>query len=134
VLHVPYRAAFDRAGGLVSGPVFMAAADAAFWLAILTRGGVADPAVTTDLGTSFLAGARRQGFRCRATVVRWGRRRIWGIAECTAADGRLLTHHTIGYLRPDGPEPPRAIGPRPARAAAPRAGRSRRAPSGRVRG
>jgi acyl-coenzyme A thioesterase PaaI-like protein len=102
VLDVPYRAAFDRHGGLVSGPVFMAAADAAFWLAVLTRGGVADPAVTTELGTSFLAGARREGFRCRARVLRWGRRRIWGIAECTAADGRLLTHHTVGYLRPDG--------------------------------
>ena len=117
VLDVPYRAAFDRHGGLVSGPVFMAAADAAFWLAVLTRGGVADPAVTTELGTSFLAGARREGFRCRARVVRWGRRRIWGIAECTAPDGRLLTHHTVGYLRPDGGGTGRARSSRPRRAA-----------------
>jgi acyl-coenzyme A thioesterase PaaI-like protein len=115
VLDVPYRATFDRTGGLVSGPVFMAAADAAFWLAILTRGGTADPAVTTELGTTFLAGARREGFRCRARVIRWGRRRIWGIAECTARDGRLLTHHTVSYLRPDSPETPGVPAPDPRR-------------------
>lgn len=130
VLDVPYRASFDRRGGLISGPVFMAAADAAFWLAILTRGGVTDPAVTTELGTSFLAGARRERFSCRARVLRWGRRRVWGIAECTAADGRLLTHHTLSYLRPDAPEAPPAVSARrsrPSRAPAPRAGRAGRA-------
>ena len=38
-LDVDFREEFERPGGVVSGPVFMAAADAATWLAILTRRG-----------------------------------------------------------------------------------------------
>jgi acyl-coenzyme A thioesterase PaaI-like protein len=39
-LEVPFRPLFERPGGVVSGPVFMAAADATMWLAIMTRLGV----------------------------------------------------------------------------------------------
>ena len=61
-LEVPYRASFERPGGVVSGPVFMAAADAATWLAILTRLGVGNEAVTVEMNTAFLAAARRRPF------------------------------------------------------------------------
>ena len=39
VLEVPFQPAFERPGGIVSGQVFMAAADVAMWLAILNGEG-----------------------------------------------------------------------------------------------
>jgi len=98
-LEVPFRPSFERPGGVVSGPVFMAAADAAMWLAILARLGAEDRSVTVAMNTAFLAAARQEGFRCTAHVLRWGRRLIYGTAQCVAGEDRLLTHHTMTYLR-----------------------------------
>jgi uncharacterized protein (TIGR00369 family) len=101
-LDVPFRPEWERPGGIVSGVVFMTAADVAMWLAIKTRNGLDDPSVTSHMQTSFLRSARKHGFLCRATVLRSGRRTSYGVAECVAADGTLLTHHTLTYVRPDG--------------------------------
>jgi acyl-coenzyme A thioesterase PaaI-like protein len=35
-LHVPFQAAFERPGGIVSGQVFMTAADVAMWFATIS--------------------------------------------------------------------------------------------------
>lgn len=83
----------------MSGQVFMAAADVAMWLAIKTKLGMAESSVTAEMTTSFLAGAKREGFRCTATVLKLGRRLIYGVAECVDSDGRLLSHHTVTYIR-----------------------------------
>ena len=99
-LDVPFRADFSRPGGIVSGQVFMAAADVAMWLAIMTRYGITDPCVTSSMTTSFLSSAREEGFRCTATVLRWGRRLIYGTAESANQQGKLLAHHVITYTRP----------------------------------
>lgn len=98
-IEVPFQEAFERPGALVSGQVFMAAADVAMWLALMTRLGKDDRSVTTDLSTAFLSAARREDFRCRATILKLGRRQVYGVAECRALDGRLLTHHTVTYSR-----------------------------------
>ena len=98
-IEVPFRPSFERPGGVVSGPVFMAAADAAMWLAILARLGIDDPCVTVEMKTAFLAAARREDFRCTARVLKWGRRLIYGTAECLGAGDRLLAHHTLTYVR-----------------------------------
>jgi uncharacterized protein (TIGR00369 family) len=98
-LDVPFQAAFERPGGIVSGQVFMAAADVAMWLAIKTKLGTADSSVTAEMKTNFLAGVRQEGFRCTAKVLKLGRRLIYGVAECVDGKGRLLTHHTITYIR-----------------------------------
>ena len=100
-LRVPFRKTFVRPGGIISGPVFMAAADVAMWLAIMTRFGKDDPSVTIDMKTAFLSWAGREEFRCMARLLRMGKRLIYGIAECADKKGKLLTHHTITYLRPD---------------------------------
>lgn len=100
VLDVPFRKAFERPGGIVSGQVFMAAADVAMWLAIMTRLGRQDLSVTAELSTAFLGAAREEPFRCTARILRLGRRLIYGVAESAAGDGRLLAHHTITYIRP----------------------------------
>src|SRR5215471_13017170 len=81
-IDVPFRAAFERPGGIVSGQVFMAAADVAMWLAIKTKLGIGDGSVTVEMKTNFLGSARKQSFRCVAHVLKLGRQLIYGSAEC----------------------------------------------------
>ena len=100
-IEVPFQEAFERPGGIVSGQVFMAAADVAMWLAIMTRLGTADRSVTAEMKTNFLNGARQEDFLCTAKILKLGRRLIYGVAECVNAEGKLLAHHTITYIRPD---------------------------------
>jgi uncharacterized protein (TIGR00369 family) len=107
-LDVPFQAAFERPGGLVSGPVFMAAADVAMWLALLTRLGSADGSVTVEMKTNFLSAAKQEDFRCTAKILKLGKRLVYGVAECVTSNGTLLTHHTLTYFRPDPPQPPDA--------------------------
>jgi uncharacterized protein (TIGR00369 family) len=98
-LDVPFQEWFERPGGIVSGQVFMTAADVAMWLAIKTRLGAGDASVTAEMKTNFLSGTKRSGFLCRAKVLKFGRRLIYGVAECVDGSGRLLTHHTVTYIR-----------------------------------
>lgn len=98
---VPFQEAFERPGGIVSGQVFMAAADVAMWLTIMTRLCPRDGSVTAEMKTNFLSGARRENILCRARILKLGRRLIYGVAECTNREGKLLTHPTITYIRAD---------------------------------
>jgi uncharacterized protein (TIGR00369 family) len=98
-LDVPFQETFERPGALVSGQVFMAAADVAMWLAVKTCLGAADTSVTAEMTTSFLASARRKDFACTAKILKLGRRLIYGVVECADDEGRLLTHHTVTYIR-----------------------------------
>jgi uncharacterized protein (TIGR00369 family) len=100
-LHGPFHTDFERPGGIVSGQVFMTAADAAMWFAIKTKLGLADASVTAEMKTNFLSGARREDFLCTAKVLKLGRRLIYGVAECVTGKGRLLTHHTLTYIHPE---------------------------------
>src|SRR5207249_5803341 len=97
---VPFQAAFERPGGLVSGQVFMAAADVAMWLAIMTRLGARDGSVTAGMTSAFLGPAPRQPFRCPARGVKLGGRLGYGVAESFRRSGRLLTHHSLPYAPP----------------------------------
>jgi acyl-coenzyme A thioesterase PaaI-like protein len=98
-LEVPFRTDFERPGGIVSGQVFMAAADVAMWLAIMTRLGATDGSVTAGMTSAFLGAARREPFRCTARIVKLGRRLVYGVAESMGAGGRLLAHHSLTYAR-----------------------------------
>jgi len=100
-LEVPFQEVFERPGGLISGPVYMAAADTAMWLAILTRLGTTDMSVTIEMKTAFLNSASQEGFLCTAKILKLGKRMIYGVAECVNAEGKILTHHTLTYLRPE---------------------------------
>jgi len=99
-VRVPFRRAFERPGGIVSGDVYMTAADIAFWLAIKTFAGLDDRSVTSHLNTTFLSAAKREPFLCLARVLRRGRRITYGVAECAIGE-RILTHHTLTYMRPE---------------------------------
>ena len=98
-IEAPFRPEFERPGGTVSGPVFMAAADVAIWLAVATRRGTSETWVTADLKTSFLRAARREAFTCTARLLKVGRQLIYAVAECARDDGTPLTHHTGIYVR-----------------------------------
>ena len=98
-IDVPFQEAFERPGGIVSGQVFMAAADVAMWLAIKTKLGLADSSVTAEMKTNFLGAAKKEGFRCTAKVLKVGRRLIYGMVERVDSTGRLLAHSTVTYIR-----------------------------------
>src|SRR3989441_11984008 len=88
-LEVPFQAAFERPGGIVSGQVFMAAADVAMWLAIMTRLGSRDGSVTAGMTSAVLGAARREPFRWTARVGKPGRRLVYRVAE-SVSGGRPL--------------------------------------------
>jgi acyl-coenzyme A thioesterase PaaI-like protein len=96
-LLVPYLAEHDRPGGIVSGQVYMHAADVAFWFAVKTRLGTDAEYVTSSMTTAFLGSARGHEFACLARVITSGRRLIYGDAECRTGD-RVLSHHTLTYV------------------------------------
>ena len=83
----------------MSGQVFMAAADVAMWLAIMTRLGAHDDSVTAGMTSAFLGAARRESFRCTARIVKLGGRLVYGVAESVGTGGRLLAHHSLTYAR-----------------------------------
>jgi len=96
---MPFQAAFERPGGTVNGPAFMAAADCAMWIAIKRHIGLERDAVTSELNTAFLNAARRETVYCTARVLKLGKRIIFGTAECHDRKGRIFTHHTVTYAR-----------------------------------
>lgn len=99
VLEVPFMKRWERPGGIVSGQVYMNAADCAMWVAILGSYGRGPMTVTTQLDTAFIAAAREEDITCSARILRNGRQLIYGIADCHGADGRLLSHHMLTYAR-----------------------------------
>ena len=100
-LELPHKPALERPGGIINGPALMAAADCAMWLAIKGRFGIDYDALTSELNTAFLAPAKGGHVYCTARILKAGRRRIYGTAECHNRAGRLFTHHTVTYVRPD---------------------------------
>ena len=101
-LEVPFRTDFERPGGIVSGQVFMAAADVAMWLAIMTYRGTVERWVTSDMKTAFLRSAREEDILCTARVLKAGRRSMYGTAECHGATSGLVAHHVLTYSKVEG--------------------------------
>ena len=98
-LELPHRPDLERPGGIINGPALMAAADCAMWLAIKARIGVENDALTAELNTAFLAPAKGEHVYCTARILKMGKRRIYGVAECHGEKGNLFSHHTLTYVR-----------------------------------
>ena len=98
-LELPHRPALERPGGIINGPALMAAADCAMWLAIKAEIGIENDALTSDLNTTFLAPAKGEHVYCTASILKMGRRRIYGVAKCHGRRGNLFSHHTLTYVR-----------------------------------
>jgi len=109
-IKVPFRDEFERPGGAICGPVFMAAADVAIWFAVATLRGTSERWVTADLKTAFLRATSRETFTCAARVLKIGRQLAYVVAECARQDGTPLTHHTSIYM-----QTPRPVRPSPTR-------------------
>ncbi len=88
-----------RPGDVLHGACYEVIADAAMWLAIMTRVGVEAMAVTVEMKTSFVRGAAGD-LASRAEVLRLGRRIVFGEARTTDERGSLVAHSTLSYLRP----------------------------------
>lgn len=99
-IELPHRPLLERPGGIINGPALMAAADCAMWLAIKTKLGVEQDALTSELNTAFLSPAKGEHVYCTAQILRFGRRRIYGVASCHGKSGALFSHHTVTYIRP----------------------------------
>jgi uncharacterized protein (TIGR00369 family) len=99
VVAMANRPALERPGGIVNGPALVAAADVAMWIAIKSRLGVAHDALTSDLNTVFLAPARAKTVYCTARILKAGKRRFFGTAECHDNAGTTFAHHTVTYIR-----------------------------------
>lgn len=101
---VPFQPKLLRPGGVVSGPVYMAVADLAVWLAIITKLGMPEGrfTVTAEMKTSFMSVGKEE-FLCKGSLKKIGKRLVYGEAECVTRQGKLLTHHTLTYIRPDRP-------------------------------
>ena len=97
-IELPHKPLLERPGGIINGPALMAAADCAMWLAIKARIGMDKDALTSELNTAFLSPAKGGHVYCTAKILKFGRRRIYGTAECHGKDGRLFTHHTVTYV------------------------------------
>jgi len=98
-LIMPYQKEIERPGGIIAGSVFMTAADVAMWLAIMTLLGNNSMTMTTELKTAFLSSAKQEDVKCTAKILKLGKSLIYGVAECINMEGKILTHHTITYIR-----------------------------------
>ena len=99
-LELPHKPELERPGGIINGPALMAAADCATWLAIKAKLGGEGDALTSELNTAFLSPAKGEHVYCTARILKFGKRRIYGVAECHGKKGGLFTHHTLTYVRP----------------------------------
>ena len=90
-----------RPGGTVSGPTMMSLADAAAWMATLSRIGIVPLAVTSTLTINFLAKPELVDLFADASLLRLGARSsLTEVRISSGADGPLVAHATVGYSIP----------------------------------
>ncbi len=77
-LRQPYRQAFVRPGGTISGPTMMGVADCAMWIAVMSVVGKAEMAVTTNLNINFLRRPKPVALIVECRVLKAGKRLAYG--------------------------------------------------------
>lgn len=97
----PFRDDFLRPGGTISGPVMMTMADYAMYAAVLSRIGMVELAVTTNLNINFLRRPKPGDVLAEASLLKLGQRLAVGeIALHTDNDDDLVAHVTATYSIP----------------------------------
>ena len=97
----PYSNEFLRPGGTISGPVMMSLADYAMYAAVLTRIGLVELAVTTNLNINFLRRPEPGDLLARAHIIKLGRRLVVGEVELLIeGNDELVAHVTSTYSIP----------------------------------
>ena len=74
VLRLPFRPTMLRPGGVVSGPMIMALADACMYAVVLSAIGKVKLAVTTSFSINFLFGASPVDLLAEGSMLRLGKR------------------------------------------------------------
>ncbi len=94
-----YDPAFDRPGGLISGPTQFTICDSVLWYLSFTVVGLQPMAVTSDLHITFLRPAVGGDLVARAELIRAGRTRIFGQVRVwvDGAEDRPVAHATGSY-------------------------------------
>ena len=101
-LRQPVVALQGRPGGTVSGPTMMSLADAAAWLATLSRIGIVPLAVTSNLTIHFLAKpALDVDLLAEASLLRLGARSsVTDVRIASGEDGPIVAAASVGYSIP----------------------------------
>ena len=100
-VRAPYQESFLRPGGTISGPVIMGLADYALFVAILTKIGLVELVVTTNLNINFLRRPDPGDLLAVANVIKIGKRLAVGQIE-VYLDGEegMIAHATSTYSIP----------------------------------
>ena len=100
-VRAPYQESFLRPGGTISGPVIMGLADYALYVAILTKIGLVELAVTTNFNINFLKRPEPGDLLAVASVIKIGKRLAVGEIE-VYLDGEesMIAHATSTYSIP----------------------------------
>lgn len=101
-LRMPVDSLQGRPGGTVSGPTMMSLADAAAWLATLSRIGIVPLAVTSTLTIHFLAKpVLDSDLFAEASLLRLGgRSSVTDVRITSGGDGPLVAQASVGYSIP----------------------------------
>ena len=100
-VRAPYQESFLRPGGTISGPVIMGLADYAMFVAILTKIGLVELAVTTNLSINFLRRPDPGDLVAVANVIKIGKRLAVGQVEVYLdGEASMIAHATSTYSIP----------------------------------
>ena len=100
-VRLPFREAFLRPGGTISGPTQMTLVDTAFFYLILAHLGDKALAVTTSLSMNFLRRPAAGAVVARARLLKLGRRLAVGDVTITSeGDPRPVSHAQVTYAIP----------------------------------
>ena len=100
-VRAPYQESFLRPGGTISGPVIMGLADYALFVAILTKIGLVELVVTTNLNINFLRRPDPGDLVAVANVIKIGKRLAVGqVAVYLDGEESMIAHATSTYSIP----------------------------------
>ena len=101
IVRAPYSNEFLRPGGTISGPIMMGLADFAMYAAVLTRVGIVELALTTNLNINFLHRPQPGDLLAKARLIKLGKRLAMGEVE-VYVDGHedMVAHVTSTYSLP----------------------------------
>jgi uncharacterized protein (TIGR00369 family) len=102
-VRLPQRDEFLRPGGTVSGPALMSLADYGMYVAVLSRIGRVELAVTTSLNCNFLRRPRPGPVIADCRLIKLGKRLAYGEVSLYSEgdeDGGPVAHVTATYSIP----------------------------------
>ncbi len=102
-LRLPFKDAYLRPGGTLSGPTLMSLADTATYFLLLAKLGPVALAVTTSLTMHFLRRPAARDAVAVARLLKLGKRiAVCDVLITTDGDDAPVAHATVSYALPPG--------------------------------